>query len=147
MRAERWTIGQRWSAQRSVESVSKNYERFQRENDYQVLDGKALSGKHLRLASVREQLASEQVREKQSQKELDEVTSLLNATRRVEEQSTTRSKNLAWVDQRVLIRTLEARLKEARDKFTTRYPLIAQIEKQLAGDAELLKKILDNTVR
>jgi len=129
------------ASQRSVESVSKNYERFQRENDYQVFDGKALSGKHLRLASVRDQLASEQVKERQSQKELDEVGSLLNAEPKIVEQSTTQVKSLAWINQRVLIRTLDARLKDARDKFTTRYPLIAQLEKHLVIQRDKLNQI------
>lgn len=128
-------------ARRAAEAADQNYERFQRENDYQVFDGKSLSSKHLRLAAVKEQLAGEQVNQEHSSKELDEVTALLNAERKVVNRSTTQAKNMAWVDQHTAIRNLEARLKAARDKFTERYPLIGQLEKQLTIERDKLNQI------
>jgi len=124
---------------RRADNAAAAFERFQRENDIQLLG--SLADKRIYLGNTIDNLETTKVNLSKFEKQLDEVKVLLDGEQRIYESSTLRVKNEQWVAQQSVIRRIESALKGLRERFHETYPQIAQTERQLRLERDALNQM------
>jgi len=127
--------------ERVAQAKEAEYERFQRETDFQLIGAKTYADKRIALATNRQDLANEEVREAQLVQELDQVSAELNAEPKLVESSQTVQKSVAWVDQYGKVRDLEAQLRTLRERFYENYPPVVALKKIVDLEKDKLGQI------